>query len=195
MPKPVSWANDAHSIRERATNSKAQTYTRQAIEHLFGVRRVAAQNLMKLIGRLNVVGSTHVVDRADVLDFLDSVIASDSITAGVLARQLSRDPTPRVNPLKLSLPSDLRTVTCRDLPENILLTPGELTVRGNSAEEIVEALMLLAQILTNDLDTAVDLLQPPKPLPDAGTSELREMFARLEADERSRHSDPELTRR
>lgn len=191
MPKPVSWANDAHAIREGATKSKAQTYTRQAIEHLFGIKRVAAQNLMKLIGRLNVVGSTHVVDRNDVLAFLDSVIASDSISAGVLARQLSKEATPRVQRLNMSLPADLRTVTCRDMPENILLAPGQLTIRGDSAEDIVEALMLVAQVLTNDLGTAVDLLQPPKPPAEVKNSDFRELFARLEADEHRHHRVPD----
>lgn len=186
MPKAVSWANDAHSIRERARNSKAQTYTRQAVERLFGIKRVAAQNLMKLIGGLHIVGLTHVVDQADVLSFLDSVISSDSISDGVLARHLSKEPTPRIQPLKMSLPSDLRTVMCRDLPDNIRLEPGELTIRGESAEKIVEALLLIAQAFTNDLGTAVDLLQPPTPPAEIGRSELRDLFARLEADEERR---------
>ena len=147
----------------------------------------AAQNLMKLIGGLHVVGLTHVVDRSDVLEFLDSVISSDSISDGVLARQLAKEPTPRIQPLKLSLPADLRTITCRDLPTNIRLAPGELTITGQTAETIVEALMMLAQALTNDLGTAVDLLEPPTPSLEVETSELRDLFARLEADEQKRH--------
>ena len=186
MPKPVSWANDVHRIRERARNAKAQTYTRQAIEQLFGIKRVAAQQLMKLIGGLSVVGLTHVVDRSDLLTFLDSVIASESVSDGVLARQLTKEATPNIQPLKLSLPADLKTVMCRDLPDNILLVPGELTISGETAERIIESLMILAQALTNDLGTAVDLLQPPTPPMDVEISELRALFARLEADEQSR---------
>ena len=75
---------------------------------------------------------------------------------------------------------------CRDLPDNIRLAPGELTILGETAERIVEALHLLAQALTSDLGNAVDLLQPPTPPVEVEVSELKELFARFKADEQNR---------
>lgn len=185
MPKPISWADRVHAIRERTSKSKAQTYTRQDLESLFEVKRVAAQNLMKLIGGIHAIGPIHVVESSDLLAFLDRVIAAPSVATGVQECQLYKEPAPRVRPLRRTLPTELRSVMCRDLPTNVELKPGELRISGQTAEAIFEGMLLLAQAVTNDLDTAVALLEPQVAVARADTDELRELFARLEEDERA----------
>ena len=184
MARSISWADRAYSIRDSVLKSKVQTYTRQNLEALFEVKRVAAQNLMKLIGGIHSVGLTHVVDRSDILGFLGKVLEAPTIQDGLLACQLAKDPTPRVKPLRFTLPAELRSVMCRNLPDNINLSPGELKISGTSAEIIFEGLYLFAQALLNDLDTAVDLLQPPVSRPNVTADDLRRLFKELEEEER-----------
>ena len=69
MGRPVKWARDLHPIRERATRSKTEIWSRQDIEHLFGVGRASAQTLMKCIGAVETVGAAHFVGREDLLRF------------------------------------------------------------------------------------------------------------------------------
>lgn len=188
MPKPISWADRAHSIRERASNSKAQTYTRQDVESLFEVKRVAAQKLMKLIGGIHAIGPIHVIEGSELLNFLNVVIAAPSVAEGVQTCLLNQEPAPRVRPLRRTLPAELRSLMCRDLPSNIELRPGELRVVGPTAEAIFEGMLMIAQAVTNDLETAVSLLEPPVVISRAETDDLRQLFARLEQDERA-HRD------
>lgn len=152
--------------------SKAQTYTRQDVEALFEVKRVAAQNLMKLIGGIHAIGPIHVIDSSDLLVFLDRVIAAPSVAEGVQSCHLYKEPAPRIRPLRRSLPAELRSVMCRDLPSNVELKPGELRIVGQTAEEIFGGMLLLAQAVTNDLDTAITLLEPPVAVARAETDEL-----------------------
>jgi hypothetical protein len=186
MAKTISWTDRAYSIRERVSRSTTQTWRRRDIENLFEIKRASAQNLMKLIGNVQSIGSTHFLDRASLLQFLDEVISADRITDAVARRHLVAEPPPsrkgqRV--LKLSLPRDLRSVMARDLPSNIQFSAGSLLIRGGDAMEIVRCLHLIAQAFQNDLDTMQSLLDPPAPQPQVDDQEIRSMFERLRADE------------
>ncbi|MGI4757577.1 MAG: hypothetical protein ACRYGF_12110, partial [Janthinobacterium lividum] len=88
MARPVKWSRDIHPIREKASRSRTETWSRQDIEHLFGIGRASAQSLMKAIGSVEVVGGTHFVDRASLLRFLEDMIAAETVEAGMQARQL-----------------------------------------------------------------------------------------------------------
>ncbi len=43
--KTVKWTRDLHLLRERASRSRTETWSRQQIEYLFGVGRATAQTL------------------------------------------------------------------------------------------------------------------------------------------------------
>ena len=186
MAKTISWADRAYSIRERVSRSTTQTWRRRDLENLFEIKRASAQNLMKLIGNVQSIGSTHFLDRASLLQFLDEVVAADHITDAVAHRHLVAEPPPSrkgQRALKLSLPRDLRSVMARDLPSNIQLSAGTLLIRGGDAMDIVRSLHLIAQAFQNDLDTMQSLLDPPVPQPHVDDEEIRSMFERLRADE------------
>ena len=178
MARPVKWSRDVHPIRERAARSRIETWSRQDIERLFGISRASAQNLMKAIGEVQAVGGSHFVDRASLLAFLDQMVAADSVDEALRSKHESAEPVPRPSTLRLSLPDDLRRVTLKDLPVSVILSPGELRVTGANAEQVIEGLLMLAQVMQNDLDSVRTKLDPPPgraPLDE----ELRNLFATM----------------
>jgi hypothetical protein len=92
VARPIKWSRDLHPIRERAVQSRVETWSRQDIEQLFNVGRATAQTLMKAIGEVQNVAGTHFVDRSSLLAFLNDVIAADSVEEGLNARLLVAAP-------------------------------------------------------------------------------------------------------
>ena len=182
MARPVKWSRDVHAIRERAARSRTETWSRQDIERLFGISRASSQNLMKAIGEVQAVGGTHFVDRASLLGFLDQMVAADSVEEALRSKHESAEPVPRPSTLRLSLPEDLRRVTLRDLPESVVLSPGEIRVTGANAEQVLEGLIVLAEVMKNDLDSVRMQLDPP--LGQASKDEeLRNLFTNMRIQE------------
>ena len=178
MARPVKWSRDVHPIRERAARSQTETWSRQDIERLFEISRASAQNLMKAIGEVQVVGGAHFVDRASLLKFLDQMVAADSIDEALRSKHESAEPVTRSSKLRISLSGDLRRATLKDLPETIALSPGEIRVTGANAERVLEGLLLLAQVMQNDLDSVRARLDFPvgsQPVDE----DLRTLFASL----------------
>ena len=163
MARPVKWARDIHLLRERASRSHTETWSRQEIEHLFGVGRASAQTLMKAIGEIASIGGAHFVERPALLAFLNQMIKAPSVEEALRARQAAAEPVPRPKALRVSLPADLRNAMLPDLPPNILLEPGRLEIRAETAESMLESLVALAMVMTNDLErfrSAVELEVP-----------------------------------
>ena len=182
MARPVKWSRDVHPIRERAARSRTETWSRQDIEQLFGISRASAQGLMKAIGEVQAVGGAHFVGRASLLSFLDQVVAADSIDEALRSKHESAEPVPRPSTLRVSLPENLRRVTLKELPDRVTLNPGEVRVTGADAEQVLEGLVILAQVMQNDLDSVRRRLDPPS----AGAlidEELRNLFTNLRAQE------------
>jgi len=178
MARPVKWSRDLHPIRDRASHSSTATWSRQDIEHLFGIGRASAQNLMKAIGEVQTVGGTHFVDRTSLLNFLEEMIAADSVEAALRSRFDQAAPVNRPATLRQSLPDDLRKVLVADLPSNVTLCCGEVRITGKDAEEVVSGLLLLARVMQNDLLSVRFALDPPK-RPTETDDELRLLFQEL----------------
>jgi hypothetical protein len=161
MARPVKWARDLHLIRERAARSRTETWSRQDLEHLFAVGRATAQTLMKAIGEVESVGGAHFVERPALLTFLDEMIAAPSVEDALRARLAGAEPVPRRKTLRVSLPSGLRHARLSDLPRNVILEPGRLEIRAETAVEMLESLATLALVMQNDLDRFRSIVQPP----------------------------------
>ena len=159
MARPVNWARDLHLLRERASRSRTETWSRQDLEILFSVGRATAQGLMKAIGEVQNVAGAHFVERPALLAFLDAMIAAPSVDEALRARLAGAEPVPRPKALRVSLPADLRHVMLPDLPPNITLEPGRLEVRAGTAESMLESLVALAMVMQNDLDRFKDLVE------------------------------------
>jgi hypothetical protein len=178
MARPVKWSRDLYPIRDRAERSRTETWSRQDIAQLFDVGRASAQTLMKAIGDVQDLGGTHFVDRASLLAFLNEMIQSDSVERALRSRYERARPVPRPKPLRITLPEDLRHITLTDLPENVSVREGEVRVAGADAEQIIEGLFILAQVLQNDLDAVRARLDPP-PQPPQMDEDLRQMLRSL----------------
>jgi hypothetical protein len=179
MARPVKWSRDLHPIRERAANSRTETWSRKDIEALFGIGRVTAQMLMKAIGQIQLVGGAHFVERSSLLSFLDAVIAAPSVEEGLRNRMLDAEPPPKPKPLRVSLPGSLRSVMLPDLPPNVMLAPGRLEIQAPSATAMLESLIILALVMQNDLDGFQAVIEPRSTRPEVEDSELRMLFDRL----------------
>ena len=178
MARPVKWARDLHLLRERASRSRTETWSRQDLENLFAVGRATAQTLMKAIGEVQSVAGAHFVDRPSLLAFLDAMIAAPSVDEAMRARLTDAKPVPRPKALRVSLPADLRHAMLPDLPSNITLEPGRLEVRAETAESMLESLVALAMVMTNDLERFRAVVEPPRSL-SRSEDELRALFTRL----------------
>lgn len=163
MARPVQWSRELHAIRERAARSRIETWSRLDIEHLFGVSRASAQNLMKAIGEVQTVGAAHFVDRTSLLRFLDEMIAADSVGAALQIRHAQAAPVPRPRTLRVTLAADLRRIMLPDLPNNIRLSPGRIEITGESAKALTEGLLQLATVMQNDLERWREAVEPSPP--------------------------------
>lgn len=193
MGRPVKWSRDLHSIRERAANARTETWGRLDLERLFGVGRATAQSLMKAIGEVQPVAGAHFVERSSLLAFLDTMMAAPNFDETFRSRIREAEIPPSRKPLRVALPSDLRSVMLRDLPTNISLSPGRLEITADSAVGIIESLALLAQAMQNDLGTISLILDPP-PVPcRVKDDDLRALFDDLRQRERARKLTDDLS--
>ena len=186
MARPVKWSRDLHAIRERAVHSRTETWSRVDVERLFNVGRATAQTLMKAIGEIQTVGAAHFIDRPSLLGFLNAMIDAPSVDEALRTRILKADPPPKPKTMRISLPGDLRNAMMPDLPPNIILGPGRLEIMAETAEAMLESLMVLALIMQNDLDRFAAALQPPPDLRPVEDEDMRRLFERLRADEQTR---------
>ena len=179
MARPVKWSRDLHSIRERASLSRTETWGRTDIERLFEVRRATAQSLMKAIGEVQPVGGAHFVERGSLVSFLDELISAPNFEDAFRSRVRDADSPPASKPLRVSLPNDLRSVLVRDLPAHIVLSRGRLEITATSAISLLESLALLAQAMQNDLGQVQAIFEPPASPPYIEDDDLREFLADL----------------
>jgi hypothetical protein len=179
MARPVKWSRDLHSIRERAAHARTETWGRLDIEQLFGVGRATAQTLMKAIGEVQPVGGAHFVERSSLLSFLDAMIDAPDFDLALRSRVREADAPPSPKPLRVALPSDLRSIMLRDLPENISLSPGRLEITADSAVVMLESLALLAQAMQNDLAQVQAIWEPAAEPPEVEDDDLRAFLSEL----------------
>lgn len=183
MARPVKWSRDLHSIRERAAHARTETWGRLDIEQIFGVGRATAQTLMKAIGEVQPVGGAHFVERSSLLSFLDAMIDAPDFDLALRSRVREADAPPSPKPLRVALPSDLRSIVLKDLPQHISLSPGRLEITADSTVAMLESLALLAQAMQNDLTQVQAVLEPPTAPPIVEDDDLRIFLAEL----RSQH--------
>jgi hypothetical protein len=179
MARTLKWRDRVREIRDRVKNSVVETWSRRDIENVFDLKRAAAQQLMKAIGDVQNIGGVHLVDRNSLLAFLDQIDQADNPEAARREKLQLAEPVPRPQHLKNTLPEGLRSVMVRDLPAEIILDRGRLEVVGKNSDEIFSRLLLLAQAIQNDTDTAAEMLDPPPVHRSVENDELTELFADL----------------
>lgn len=134
---------------------------------------------MKAIGEVQSVGAAHFVERSSLLAFLDEMIVAASVDEALRRRVAEADAAPASKALRVALPHDLRNVMVRDLPDNIRLSAGRLEITADSAESMLENLVLLSQAMQNDLEQVRGILEPPVFPPAVDDPELQDFLAGL----------------
>ncbi|RZU29810.1 hypothetical protein [Edaphobacter modestus] len=185
MGRQIKWRHEIHTIASSVRNSQTETWTRRDIERVFCVSRGSAQTIMRAVGEIQDLGGKHVVSRASLLSYLDVLITADDLGLEHRARLNTSLPVPRVRLLKMQVPDDLRTVMVRDLPPEITLEPGRIEICGANSVVLMERLLALALALQNDLDTAAQILDPPRHTPELIDNELSKMFRELAEREKN----------
>jgi len=150
---------------------------------MFELKRAAAQQLMKAIGGVQNIAGVHLVDRTSLIHFLDQIRDAENPEDALRERLSIAEPVPRPRHLKTALPDDLRCVMVRDLPSSIRLEQGRIEILGQGAEDILSSLLLLAQAIQNDLDTATDRLNPPLRFMKTDDDEIKALFLDLQRRE------------
>ncbi len=131
------------------------------LKRFSGSGRATAQTLMKAIGEIQPVGGAHFVERSSLLSFLNAVVEAPSVEEGLRTRMLEAAPAPKSKPLRVSLPSDLRSARLPDLPPNITLAPGRLEINASTAVSMLESLLALAVVMQNDLERFRAVIENP----------------------------------
>ena len=157
MPNHPTWLEHVPDILDRLQAEETPPLLdRQAIEHLFGVRRRQAIHLLHRFSGYQV-GRTFVVSRDAVRAFLEDrqtngtwevVNTKKNHVIAFLgeARQALQAPV-------LALPTKkFSEITLDGLPAGIHLKPDQLTIQFQGATDLLEKLFALSQALVNDLD-------------------------------------------
>lgn len=153
MARRAPWRHDLHPIQERATRSNLEYWRREDIEDLFKIKREAARHIMRATSNIENLGAVHVVSKYALLDLIDKLIAADNPDR-VLASMLdAAPPAPVTKPIKVPIPEQFKSVGLNELPDNIVIEPGRLEIKGD-AMVILQSLALLARALESDLDFA-----------------------------------------
>jgi hypothetical protein len=183
MARKLKWRHDLHVITKKVRSSRIETWTRIDIEDLFDVSRPSAQRIMRAIGGIEPLGTLHTISRPSLLAYLESLLQADDLELAHRERVSNFAPPPRRKIISVSVPPELRSIMVNELPPEIHIGVGRVEVTGKNIEQIVERLVLLGLALQNDLPTAVDMLSPPKLVPNPVDAELRSMFDDLRARE------------
>lgn len=159
MPRPLSWLDRLHPIAEIVASSSRSHYDRKDLQHLFEIQPRSAQNLMSAMPIVSV-GSAHLVEREALIAFLTRLKQSDDPTGtfAFLRAQPAKPVRRRLRTLSLhDVSADLDS-----LPANLKLSPGQITVRFQSLDQLAETMLYLAALLQNHLDDFARRFEPPQ---------------------------------
>jgi hypothetical protein len=184
MPRPISWIPRLHLIRRAVAGSVRSHWGRQDLEHLFELQPRAAQKLLEMLPSVTI-GNARFVERETLSSFLEKMTEASDPSVVIAEYQQSRSPGPRRS-LRPLVPRDVEPASLGALPANITLEIGRLEIRFGRLEELAEALAVLAQVLTDDLEEFAHRYEPPLPASSPEQSEEGVLYQKLLQDLKSR---------
>jgi hypothetical protein len=164
MPSRPRWYADIDRIRDVVRALPSPFLDRPTIERLFSVRSRQANYLMRSLGGYRV-GQAAVVSRDDLLDWLDTASGAERVTAQVRRKSRVLEALDALRsearPQRIAAPPALRPDS--PLPEGVCISAsGELTIRFNSAEDLLGRIMGLAQSAAADFVSFTAALEPER---------------------------------
>jgi hypothetical protein len=186
MPRPISWLPQLKIIRRSVSNSVRSHYERGDLEVLFKVQSSTANKLLDILPTVRI-GSSLLVEREALQAFLDRVAETDDVH-GLLAEMRAAKNVSSRKKLRRLTRYDLEPVGMTALPEWIRMEPGRLEVRFTTAEQLGEAMLMVAGILEHELEEFVARYEPAAANPEKEIQAKRDLQA-LFADLRQREAD------
>lgn len=161
MARKLSWLDRIYPISRTVANSARSHYDRRDLERLFELQPRSAQLLMSALPTVPV-GRALLVESEALSNFLNQLNEADD-PAQEFARLREGKGTTVRRKLRTLVLKEVDT-TIATLPSSLQLTPGELHITFQTAEELAEAMMHLAAVLKYQLEEFMNLYEPPKPL-------------------------------
>jgi hypothetical protein len=152
VPRKPHWYRDFSTI-ERHLSAIAEPFLdRRAIERIFHVSQTEAGRIMRRIGAIQA-GTSHVVVRRQALAWIRKIARTDDFEyearrverVGVHLAEAGRELAAR----SIAVPP-ARSEAFADLPANIALEAGRLTVTFAGAAELLQALNEIVQAAAHD---------------------------------------------
>ncbi len=157
MPAKSQWLLRLPEILATLTALRSHVLDRTAFEQLFKVRRRRAIQLMGVFGGFQS-GRTFLVDRRELVARVTALLQGDEFTFERGRRERVSEELERIRiyakAARVSVPVSpaLYASTLSNLPQGVTLQPGELIIRFQSPEELLQKLFTLAQGLATDYD-------------------------------------------
>ena len=164
MARPVSWLPRLSALVRSVSESVRSHYASGDLERLFEIQPRSAQMLMGLLPTVRV-GKSLLVGR-EALAGLLARLADAEDPGAELASIRARGKQPAVR--RDLVPRDI-DARLTELPPNVALEPGSLTVRFATVEELAGSLWRLAALLQEDLERFAARYEPTQDV-DTGES-------------------------
>ena len=176
VPPTPAWMARLPQIRFAVAELDSPSLDRAMIEELFGLSRRSAIRLMASLGNPEP-GKAMLVKRTRLLAMLDDLLATRPVQGEISRKRelreklaaLEREAQPRTTPIT---PPSLPTDPAEAWPAGITLdAPGALTIRFTSPEELLGAVLALAEDAAGNYESfAARLVQQPEQGREEATS-------------------------
>jgi hypothetical protein len=163
MPAKPEWLLRLPEIRAELEHLAAPVVDRSCIEHIFGLRRRRAIELMNQFGGYQA-GRTFLLDRARLLEALQSLESREDYSVEKRRRERLRDvvEASREHLISTRVRIPVRAAAARAsldrLAPGVLLMPGMLSIEFRHPIELLEKLYELAQAIRHEFDKFEELL-------------------------------------
>lgn len=155
MPRKTEWTRKLTRALDELPRLHAPMIDRAAIERLFDVSPRQALRILKRLSPKRA-GSSLTIERGELIQKLEALRNDEGVEferrrqdrIAVEIDRLRRETASR----RIAIPVDPSVTERRlaELPPGIALTPGQLTVRFTSAENLLALLVELAHAIGND---------------------------------------------
>jgi len=157
MPAKPAWLLQIPQILEHLEAFDVPVVDRAMVEHLFGIRRRRAIELMHLFGGYQA-GRTYLIDRRRLIDRLQRLADGDGFERERHRKERLTNALQELrrnhvaSSVKISVPPDVWSHRMADLPAGVKLAAGHLHVEFSGTEDLLTKLFELSQAAADDFD-------------------------------------------
>jgi hypothetical protein len=163
LPAQPAWFHRLDEILAELRDLKVSHLDRRAVEKLFGVRERRARQLMAGLPGLQA-GNAFAAERLALLARFENTIAGERFQWENARRARLADELAftrrQLAGRRVRIPASSLPWRLPDVPAGIELTPGELRITFQSAEDLAARLFALSQAMANDWPLFALALKP-----------------------------------